>query len=145
VDAHLKQTPGDGTMYRLHVEGHGGKHISTAILKSSQSTIDRMMKDHIVPKSGHYEFEFLISRITFSTVISTKLCGYTRSIGLACKRWRIVNPDNALTSCVYHSVVICRNWKKYPTMLVNGDIEAGTRRKNSARDLKAKINKLRKN
>ncbi len=144
VDAHLKKTLGDGTMYRLHVEDKLGKHISTAILKSSHATIERMMKDHIVPKSSHYEFEFLISRITFSAINSTKMCGYTRSIGLACKRWHVVNPDNALTCCVYHSVVVCRNWKKYPTMLVNGDVEAGTRRKNSARDLKAEINKLRK-
>ncbi len=94
---HLKNQPVDETMYRLHVEDDQGKHISTAILKSSNATIERMMKDHIIPKSGHYEFEFLISRITFSTICSTKMCGYTRSIGLACKRWHIMNPDNTLT------------------------------------------------
>ena len=141
VAIHLKNQPVDGTMYRLHVEDDKGKHISTAILKSSNATIERMMKDHIIPKSGHYEFEFLISRITFSTINSTKMCGYTRSIGLASKRWHIVNPDNAVTNCVYQSIVTCRNWKKYPIMLINNDSDAGTRRKNSARDLKAKINR----
>jgi hypothetical protein len=94
VAIHLKNQPVYGTMYRLHIEDDEGKHISTAILKSSNDTIERMMKDHIVPKSGHYEFEFLITSITFSTINSTKMCGYTHSIGLASKRWHIVNPDN---------------------------------------------------
>ena len=83
--------------------------------------------------------DFRISKITFSAVKSSLMLGYTRSMKQAHEKWHIVDPVKARTSCVFHSITTCRNYKKNRTLLETTD-EANTKRANSAKDLKIQVN-----
>ena len=60
---------------------------------------------------------------------------------IAHEKWHIVDPVNARTSCVFHSLSTCRNWKSNP-ILLQGTEEANTKRAISARDLKTGVNNM---
>ena len=130
----------DGTMYRLHVQDSTGKHISTPVMKDPSKALHHLMHNQIIPKSKAYLVgDFNISKITFSTVKSSLMLGYSRSLKQAHEKWHIVDPKNARTSCVFHSVTTCRNYPKNKVLLDVTD-SANSKRAKSASDLKSAVN-----
>ena len=115
-----KRRPAEELLYRINVEGKGGQQISTPVMKSPQAALHYIMKTWIEPKSRAYnDKEFLITKITFATVKSSIMQGYTRSIKVAHDKWHICD-NNARGNCVFQSVALCRNYKTNPTLLQGG-------------------------
>ena len=138
-----KRRVADGTMYRLHIEDRKGKHMSTHVMRSPTSALHHLMRTHIIPKAASYLVgEFQISKITFSTIKSSKMCGFTRSLKQAHEKWHIVDPLKARTQCVFHSIATCRNYKKSPCLL-DVTAECNSKRADSASNLKDQLNKKR--
>ena len=120
LNRRLKRDTPDGLMYRLHVEDGNGKHLSTPVMKNPYKTLQHLMTTHIVPKSKSYQgSDFVIRSISFSTIKSSLMCGYTRSIKVAHEKWHVFDPSGARTSCIYQSIAISRNWLLNPKLLDN--------------------------
>jgi hypothetical protein len=102
------------------------------------------MRTRIIPKSKAYAGgDFRISKITFSAVKSSPMLRYIRSMKQAHKKWHIVDPVNARTSRVFHSITTSRNYKKNKPLLETTDA-ANTARADSTKELKGIVDtKLR--
>ena len=117
---HPKNKKDDTTKYKIVLESDQNKHISSAAFKTPESAIKFIMDTHVKPKARAYDsMDFVISKIHFITVKSSLMCGYTASQLEANDKYYIHDPIKARTSCVYHSLTLCRNYPKNQELFTN--------------------------
>ena len=129
------------TLFRISITSTGGKIISTSY--KSAIDLDNFIRHQLLPKAtGYQTAEFTISNIDFSSAYSSIMRGYSRSIKTATDKWHTVD-NTAKSSCIFHSIVTCRNLKHERTLLEDSE-QGNYKRVRSAKDLKEVINLKRK-
>jgi hypothetical protein len=121
------------TLFRISITSTGGKIISTSY--KSAIDLDAFIRHQLLPKAtGYQTAEFTIPNIDFSYAYSSIMRGYSRSIKTATDKWLTVD-NTAKSSCIFHAIVTCRNWKHERTLLEDSE-QGNYKRVRSAKDLK---------
>ncbi len=101
------------------------------------------MQNQLGFKASFYQKEdFTIDKIEFSYAYSTIMRSFSRSMVVASEKWHTVD-NNARDSCVWHSIVTCRNYISQELLLHDSD-DGNYKRVRSAKDLKEAMNLKRK-
>ncbi len=103
------------TLFRISITSTSGKTISTSF--KSAIDLENFIRHQLLPKAtGYQTAEFIISSIDFSTAYSSIMRGYSRSMKIINERWLTLD-NTAKSSCIFHAIVTCRNWKHERTLL----------------------------